>query len=53
MNLESNGNVTGQAGMERDLRDFRDWLFNCKNEMSYDFLKFTNDFGGGSGCRGA
>ena len=53
MNLESSGTGTGQAGMERDLRDFRDWLCSCKIAISPDFLKFTNDFGGGSGCRGA
>ena len=53
MNLESNGNVTGQAGMERDLRDFRDWIFTFKNSISHDFIKLSHDFGGGSGCRGA
>ena len=53
MNLGSNGTGTGQEGMERDLRDFRDWLGGCKIAISLDVLQFTNDVGGGSGCRGA
>jgi hypothetical protein len=53
MNLESNGTGTGQAGMERDLRDLRDWLGGCKIAIPHVFLQLTNDFGGGSGCRGA